>query len=287
MIYRNFLPRANYFFSHPKRFFSSSSNAKHLSYCISSWFRIPEKGMQEFEFLSRASGFIVKTGNWEGGQKSKGVLRIIASAHVILPFQFPNYYPVEQYEWLHSIGRENIQARLEIRKPNGEIKFSTVLANSYKTHHIRDLAALRAEDDDELISQLSSIQNDDGTPHDHFIFHDLRDTSLCPRDEIVFHGHRLIHTEDHSQAQEPCVVPGSFIGMNDRQQCFARTQSVLQMGMCGGPILDSNGSCVGTVEGIVADTAPPHLRGLATFVDSQQILKFIDQVQEEEELESL
>ena len=78
----------------------------------------------------------------------------------------------------------NIQARLEIRKSNGELKFSTVLADSYKTHHIRDLAALRAEDDDELISQLSSIQNDDGTLHDHFIFHDLRDTSLCPRDEV-------------------------------------------------------------------------------------------------------
>eukprot|EP00960_Hanusia_phi_P001094 30007-Hanusia_phi.AAC.3 len=189
MFFRNFLPKAGCAISFQKRMFVSSANLnekpKHLSYCISSWFCVPEKGMQEFEFLSRASGFIVKSRGPREDQKNKSVLRIMASAHVIFPFMFPNYYPVEQYDWLHEIRREHIQARLEIRKPDGGLTFSTVLSNSFKMHPTRDLAALRAQDDDELISQLKSITHDiDGVKEDCFISHELRDTTLHPRDEV-------------------------------------------------------------------------------------------------------
>eukprot|EP00960_Hanusia_phi_P001093 30007-Hanusia_phi.AAC.2 len=91
--------------------------------------------------------------------------------------------------------------------------------------------------------------------------------------------------------QQPCVVPGNFIGANDRRQVVVAcsTHSLLSIfSVLLGLRPCYRWECVGgqswTVEGIVADTAPPPLRGLATFVDSQQILQFIDQVVEEEEL---
>jgi hypothetical protein len=36
-------------------------------FCVSSWFRVPEQGMDTFELLSRASGFLVPRAGGEGG----------------------------------------------------------------------------------------------------------------------------------------------------------------------------------------------------------------------------
>ena len=37
-------------------------------------------------------------------------------------------------------------------------------------------------------------------------------------------------------------------------QAFASTESVLEMGMCGGPVLNAAGKCVGATEGVVPET---------------------------------
>lgn len=114
----------------------------------------------------------------------------------------------------------------------------------------------------------------------------------------------------------PRVVDGHVLARSDRQ-VFARTRSVLQMGMCGGPVLLENQShddsgvavaragstgvplarCVGIVEGIVptdfaaagggsgssnAATAAARqaLAGTAVYVESDEILAFLRTVEE-------
>lgn len=58
--------------------------------------------------------------------------------------------------------------------------------------------------------------------------------------------------------QSPCIVPGRVLVRLPRQ-VFARTASVLEMGMCGGPVVDRDGACVGFTEGIV----PANARGVS------------------------
>jgi hypothetical protein len=48
----------------------------------------------------------------------------------------------------------------------------------------------------------------------------------------------------------PRSVPG-HIFVRSGVQVFAKTGTILAMGMCGGPVLDEQGYCVGLVEGVV------------------------------------
>lgn len=48
----------------------------------------------------------------------------------------------------------------------------------------------------------------------------------------------------------PLTVPGTLLARSSAQ-VFARTDMQLEMGMCGGPVLNAAGECLGLVEGIV------------------------------------
>jgi hypothetical protein len=93
----------------------------------------------------------------------------------------------------------------------------------------------------------------------------------------------------------PHVVAGAFLVRSPAQQCFARTEELLEIGMCGGPVLDEAGKCVGVIEGVVprpaAAAAEPHERrpagetpqersarllgGCAVFIGAEEVAKLV------------
>jgi hypothetical protein len=87
-------------------------------YCVSSWFRLPDQGMDDYELLSRASCFLVAR---EGFEETGGV-HIVTSAHVVHPFAFPNYYPLDQHAWLGFVGEEHVMTKFEIRSPSAPLR---------------------------------------------------------------------------------------------------------------------------------------------------------------------
>lgn len=60
------------------------------------------------------------------------------------------------------------------------------------------------------------------------------------------------------------------------EQLFGNTEILLEMGMCGGPVLNKHEQCIGIVEGIVSTPNHP-LQNHAAIVESQQIVEWLDQ----------
>ena len=95
------------------------------SLAVSTWFRLPEY-MERLEILSRGSAFRLATGG------------VVASAHVLAPWRFPNYFPEE---WVKSVGPEHTRYFLERRSAAGVVEACTE-ASSPVCHADRDVAVL-------------------------------------------------------------------------------------------------------------------------------------------------
>ena len=78
--------------------------------------------------------------------------------------------------------------------------------------------------------------------------------SVFAAQHLDFHGHFLQPeldpvTKDDISLLLPREIPGYLLARSDRQT-FCKTAELLEMGMCGGPVLLGE-ECVGIVEGIV------------------------------------
>ena len=73
-------------------------------FSLSSWFKVPEQGMQRFEILARASAFPVV--------QQDGELAFVTSAHTCCPWKFPNYYADD---WLQFVDERHTRYTVEIR----------------------------------------------------------------------------------------------------------------------------------------------------------------------------
>lgn len=72
-------------------------------------------------------------------------------------------------------------------------------------------------------------------------------------DALCFIGHSLTDEgTEEEQRQKPLSVGGMLVGRGGAYT-FARTTQILQMGMCGGPVVAPDGSCIGMTEAIVSD----------------------------------
>ena len=92
---------------------------------------------------------------------------------------------------------------------------------------------------------------------DHFI----------PQRALIFLGHNV-----EGEAARPRLIPGRWLVRSDRQ-AFAQTAEVLEIGMCGGPVMlcsapeaalqQQQQLCVGMIEGIVPSRRADSSSGLA------------------------
>lgn len=234
-----------------------------VSLLFTTWFHHPAVVMDGFEVLSRASAFVVR---------GRGGLHVVASQHVTRPFAFPQYYAPERFPFVHVLGAEHVRCTVSARGAGAPV----ALRPRPLAHPDRDLAVAHAVEDAQLDAML-----DAGAAAAVA----LDDRELAEGEALAFHG----HVGADGDALVPRVVPGAFLASSG-VQCFARTAEELQTGMCGGPVLDGRGRCVGVVEGVVpggpaadcdgSGDAPPDvrqraarlLRGAAVFIPARDVL---------------
>ena len=96
-----------------------------------------------------------------------------------------------------------------------------------------------------------------------------------PAGTIDFHtGHNIEDAGEDDDLVVPEVVAGAYVGRSaGGPQHFLRTDSVLEQGQCGAPVILSGSACVGVVEGIVPVGHP--LAGLAAFVPAAELAELV------------
>jgi hypothetical protein len=110
---------------------------------------------------------------------------------------------------------------------------------------------------------------------------------------LLFDGHVLSEsTQGLTSPMHPFRTSGAFLARSERQ-VFAKTNQLLQMGMCGGPVIDAADLdvCYGIVEGIVPEPSSENegatpskgrqlLSGAAVFVEASDIRRFLTHVED-------
>jgi hypothetical protein len=271
------------------------SRPKKVAVSISTWFRVPEEGMADFEILCRASAFLVRSKNPQYPAK----FHLLTASHVVAPWRFPKYYPDE---WLRYVNQNHTQYTLEIRDDHGVMLGTSSILASTHHHSSRDLAVMHLEDEAsaDQIFAAHGVQ-----------YQNLSQRELVEGEVVEFHGHDVemppsMSNESKSDGQPtssvtsvrddagsddtresiPLIVYGHFVA-STAKQFFAQTKPVLTYGMCGGAVIAKSSSSItangviktttassvcGMLEGIVPlDSPSEQHRGLAAFVDSAVI----------------
>eukprot|EP01035_Chromulina_nebulosa_P022301 gene22301-28884_t len=165
---------------------------------------------------------------------------------------------------------------VELRHDSGLFHIQSELIPVSYHHPTRDLAVLHLMNEDDVLKLYDEVN--------------LLPLQLATEQELAeigqtldFHGHDIkgeVTPENDARLPYPLVVNGSLF-TRTKYQTFAKTKSVLPDGMCGGPVLLSgtNKTC-GIVEGIIPTShSDINLRGLAEFVESTEIDKFLDDIE--------
>ena len=254
-------------------------------FSITSHFLHPDFGMKDFEVLSRASAFPVRRNSNNKSTK----FHFLTSKHVTHPFNFPSYYGDK--EFVQHLSEEHVKFSIEVRNIEGDIVYSYECRPRSFPHPTRDFAVVHLENEESFQKELKNSISD--------II--LMEKQPVQNEKLIFDGHFLSKHMTISKNQDenflyPKTVHGELLARSDLQ-VFAKTSEMLELGMCGCPVLsaqaDENGAerCYGVVEGIVPlrassddasisprEKALQYISGCAVFVESCDIIPFIDRI---------
>ena len=271
---------------------SPSESLQHC-YSLSTWFQLPEQGMQQHEILARCSAFPLLS--------PAGRLCFVTSAHSCCPWRYREYFPDA---WLEFVRPHHCRYTLEIRAPDGRALCEHRLAAAPLRHPTRDVAVLHLEDEE---AAHASVAAQFGAEAGLLAPLELRrgdgGDAVAHPPPIVFCGHfneeRFDSAGQDVSPQVPRHVGGREIARVDGR-LYARTDEVLQLGMCGGPAVAKAGAaagasgegaegdaaaatggavfCVGALEGIVPPDfeALPSMAGAAACVPAEDIFKLLE-----------
>lgn len=188
---------------------------------------------------------------------------VLTCQHVACPWLFPNYF-ADKWDWLQHVSEEFVRHSLQLLEPSDgrvapRVLLELPLARRVWIHGSRDVAMLALND--ELVMH---------SPEAEKMLHvlELLGSDCQQGDELLFSGHQQFPDQlpDEKDAdilraiqeigQFPKQVAGQFVGKSSRGQAFARSDEVLEEGMCGGAVLDPQGNCVGLIEGVVPPVSP-------------------------------
>ncbi|KAK8803849.1 hypothetical protein WA158_001543 [Blastocystis sp. Blastoise] len=238
-----------------------------------SWFRVPELGMEKFEVLSRGSTFAVKADkNWETNY------HFFAPFHVTAPYLFPGYYPTDKYPWLQAIHENHVIFTIELRDMmNGQIIKRLGADNRLYSHPSKDVCVIHLNKEGQALSELKEMG-----------------ISINPLElskQPVQKGEKY----DEEKQEDvsillPRKVPGQLLAASNHR-IFAKTEENLTQGMCGGPVVDSRGLCRGITEGIVSSMEDgltvkdpflqKKLENCGVFIESTELIPFIEDIEKQ------
>ena len=269
----------------------AAQEQKRICLSLSSWFCVPEQGMQDMDILCRSSAFVLPVHNKEKFKEKS--LHVITCSHVVAPWKWPKYYPAE---WLQAVNESHTYYTVEVRHSDGVFHTQLDLLPRVYHHPTRDLAVLHFEDEQSSSENLSAL-NFNGLSL-------VEDSEHNEQERLFFHGHDVTGPilEDGTDMRVP--IPNHCEGrfsFATPQQTFAKTARLLNDGMCGGPMVIAGSSSSsssrndrirslrmsdnfvarGMLEGIIPEAHPEaSLRGQASFISAKEIAGFLDEIEE-------
>ncbi|TYZ60956.1 hypothetical protein PybrP1_011236 [[Pythium] brassicae (nom. inval.)] len=259
---------------------------RHAVLSLTTKFRLPHEGMADLEYLSRGSAFLLDTKAGPKTTRSIGDIAVLTCQHVACPWLFPKYF-ADKWDWLQHVSEEFVVHSLQLlelppatpppvlvshHSPNDnepshhrqqqQVFVPRVLAEFPLERHVwlhpsRDVAMLALSD------SIADVEWDAYAAGDwnlELLTLQARKTSVAAGDVLLFTGHKQFSSTElavvgggdaKAVGQYPKEVLGNFVGESSQGQAFAWSEEVLEEGMCGGAVVNTEGECVGLVEGIV------------------------------------
>jgi len=129
----------------------------------------------------------------------------------------------------------------------------------------------------------------------HFLEFDPQLLVLCQQ-QVSFAGNLVKNCgEEDNEVQIPYSAEGTM-HMRSSSKLFVKTVEQLPMGMCGGPVINKQGYCIGMTEGVVnpirnIENHPERARllslsGCAACISAADLVAFINEVEELHKLEA-
>lgn len=245
-------------------------------------------------------------------KEARPQVHVVASSHVISPFLWKEYYPLD---WLNHVRQEHCSYALEVfdgpavpeRKP--VIKLA-LHPTPYHHPEGRDIALIHLKEEGEALQLLRNIGVDilhlrdteklfkkgETMLFDGYAVEELQPTTGATDAEAepavtpaeADDDCDLSDEEEDEQGKEnnaavedrrifqPYTEEGS-LAFHTEDRFFATTPKPLPEGLCGAPVLDTDGELCGVVEGIVPVTHEnPRLAGSAAFMPYFQVAAFVD-----------
>eukprot|EP00529_Nitzschia_sp_RCC80_P011458 CAMPEP_0113477650 /NCGR_PEP_ID=MMETSP0014_2-20120614/20317_1 /TAXON_ID=2857 /ORGANISM="Nitzschia sp." /LENGTH=613 /DNA_ID=CAMNT_0000370751 /DNA_START=80 /DNA_END=1922 /DNA_ORIENTATION=- /assembly_acc=CAM_ASM_000159 len=232
------------------------------------------------------------------------VVHVVCSSHVLSPFLWRQYYP---QDWLNKVRQEHCTYSLEVYghcsdgSDTGvsEIKSLAKFAlNPYPIHHPegKDVALIHLKDEDSSLKILQDLgveilymrdedeiyEKGDKVSFDGYVVtsptgvEEDNDDGSTTTTTTDYDSTNTDNTEEDTRTFQPYSESGE-LAFHTRDRFFALTPKPLPEGLCGGPVVDSNGHVCGVVEGIVPkDHANKDIAGAAAFMPNYALNPFID-----------
>ncbi|EAL69383.1 hypothetical protein DDB_G0276167 [Dictyostelium discoideum AX4] len=248
---------------------------------ISSFFRYPEGGVEDYTNLSKGTAFLARA---PSGLLSKpnNSLYCISCAHITHPFHFPNLYKEDQYSWIYSLGEKNIKVQLEYRdQKTGKLLNIIPLKPPFHLHPMLDLVVFKVDEDD---------FNKTNLPY-HTTIMELEHYEF-PKEghEGKLYGYQLISESEN--IMKPIETPYVFHFDESPERFYVSTRNPSPMGICGGPVINIENEVIGMIEGLakidqstISKTTDPEkkqffnkINSNTVFIPSQELNRFLSKI---------
>jgi len=253
---------------------------------LTCYFKLPDQGMKSYAVLSRGTCFLTPS----LGESSKNRVHILASAHVVSPFNFPQYFTED---WLSFVSQSDCKYSIHI---DGD---TTIELENDPVHHPggADVSALRLSSEDVSLQKLYEygtvplILDDKQTAVrktllmvDGFeVTDDDSDDSSGDDDDFFSEGQSNDNDDRDNRVHVHQIVESLVVSNNLANQHLASTAATLTDGYCGAPICrqDDDLRCVGIVEGTVSENSKEtSFHQCASYIPSPHLKAFLEGVVE-------
>ncbi|KAK8821816.1 hypothetical protein WA556_002261, partial [Blastocystis sp. ATCC 50177/Nand II] len=147
---------------------------------VTSWYHIPEKGMDRFEVLAMSSCLpLVASKQYEYKY------HFVCPFHVIAPYLFKSYFPDSTFPWLQDVHEENVIVTAEFRDEQGRVTNRIGVNNKLIMHEWRDLCCFHLHKEEEALITLKMYGMDSVTEEAKVEPKDALPSSLEEMDSFI------------------------------------------------------------------------------------------------------
>jgi len=203
---------------------------------------------------------------------------MIGAGHVSFPYKFKSLYPDQ--DWLQYVKDHHKYDQLELREENSGNILKTYRMTPKALHSSRDLvvACFSSKDEERELVEYKKEN----------VYLSPNNENLSVGDRVTFVGYQVKNSGLENEIHSLQVVEGQVNLLSGESRVFAKPAKPLEMGLCGGPVLNESGNVVGILEGVVNPPSSTqekkvqefckHFQGDAIFIPIGEAINLIKNV---------